>query len=93
MLNLTKKLKLTEMQMRVIRATIHGAPAADEDLLEETTEKAAQLLNIPYEDAEKVLVRQINAELDRQNESTQTRWQHAVNNGDNTVIHDETILD
>ncbi|PPR17842.1 MAG: hypothetical protein CFH43_00623, partial [Proteobacteria bacterium] len=51
------------------------------------------LLNIPYEDAEKVLVRQINAELDRQNESTQTRWQHAVNNGDNTVIHDETILD
>ncbi len=81
------------MQMRVIRATIHGAPAADEDLLEETTEKAAQLLNIPYEDAEKVLVRQINAELDRQNESTQTRWQHAVNNGDNTVIHDETILD
>lgn len=93
MLNLTKKLKLTEMQMRVIRATIHGAPAADEDLLEETTEKAAELLNIPYEEAEKVLVRQINAELDRQNESTQTRWQHAVNNGDNTVIHDETILD
>ncbi|MEC8066515.1 MAG: hypothetical protein VX154_01500 [Pseudomonadota bacterium] len=90
---LSNKLSLTEDNMRIIRATVKGAPAADYDLLDQTVEKAAALLNVSHDDAERMLIKHIESVLAQKNAKLAQSWQSKVNTGESTVLHDDISFD
>lgn len=82
------QLNLSEMQMRILRATMNGADASDQELLDETVERAADILNVPENVAEVRLLNFIHQSLAVKNAETESRIQQAFKTGKSSVQHD-----